>query len=406
MLIAPPPEVEEVRSRQWRENPYPFFERWRERKPVLRLDWPRRGAGDWLVTRHEDVSAALTDPRLKIDRNAADPAPDSPPAESPNAPLQHTVMTTDGPAYLGMRAAMSPVVAGVDPRVEALVRRHAARIARRACRMPRFDLAGDLAGPLCEAVWAEMMRLDARTVARLSGWTETYLRHGFIFGREPVMPSAAAAVERIRSALSASLDSRLAGDEVGFLTDLAAGCGGGHQTISFQNTGLLLSAAMLQSTRHAIVNTVASLIARPEAWQVLRSAPDLIPQALDECLRFDGPSLAVGRIAATELSIANEILPAGAFVRLAIASANRDCERLPSADSLDIFRPRRPHLAFGRRWHACSGAALARTIIGRTLYEALDLMPGPVLDGSRVVQDLESSLRGYLAVPVITSTRC
>jgi cytochrome P450 len=404
MLISPPSAVEEVRSASWRHDPYPFFARWRETQPVLRLDWPRRGPGDWLVTRREDVSAALADPRLAIDRTAAQAPPDAQSrfAPNPNAPLEGTVLTTDGPVYLRMRAAVGPAVSDLSPAVEALVRRHALQTSRQACRGSRFDLVADFAEPLCQAIWADMMGLDPALMPKLSRWTGDYLGQGFIFGRTPVKAGACDAVKRIRAILSASLENRIAADEIGFLTRFVAGVDDFRDsTASIGNSALLLTAAMLQSTKHGIVNCLAALMARPEAWRELRRCPELVPHAVDECLRFDGPSLAVGRVATSELAIAGQEIERGAFVRLAIASANRDDAQIARAETLDIHRYRRPHLAFGRHFHACSGARLSRLTMSRSLAEMLRLVSDPVLEERALLRDVESSLRGYRCVPVI-----
>jgi cytochrome P450 len=404
VLIPAPRAVEDVRSLAWRNDPYPFFARWRACEPALRLDWPRRGAGDWLVTRHEDVAALLADPRFAIDRAAArgeDILTHS--SGDPNAPLQHTVLTADGPVYHAMRARLTPVLAGVSPAVEALIQSDAARIARRACARERFDMVSDFAQPLCESIWAGMMRLEPAAMPKLSRLTEAYLTQGFIFGGGVPRAAARDAVAPACQVLTASLPTRAAADEIGFLTRFIAACEDPEgSAMSLANTALLLTAAMLQSTKHGIVNAVAAMMAQPEAWQALRRSPDIVPQLVEECLRFDGPSLAVGRIAMAEISIAGETIAPGAFVRLAVASANRDEARLPCADAFDIQRPRRPHLGFGRGLHACSGAKLARVILGRSLVELGERLPEPILDEGNAVRDTDSSLRGYRRLPVIT----
>jgi cytochrome P450 len=157
---------------------------------------------------------------------------------------------------------------------------------------------------------------------------------------------------------------------------------------------------MLQSVKHALVNCLLVLLARPDDWRRMRLQPMLVPQAIEECLRFDGPSQAVGRVATAALCIAGQKIASGAFVRLAVASANRDAARFVDPDRFDLDRTCLPHLGFGHAFHSCPGAHLARLILQRGISSVAQTFVAPTIDTAGVVRDPESSLRGYLHAPV------
>ena len=399
MLIAAPDHVLAIQSAAWRADPYPLFAELRDRLPVARLDWPAHGAGDWLVTRHADVVAALRHPLLVVSRTGGVPALRTAPGQrtaDPNEPLQHTVLTTDGDDYLPLRTRTARATAALTPAAEQRVIAHVARIARDLRARRRCDLVGDFAQPVCEAIWSDLMAIDIAGVRRLSVLSAAYLEQGFIFGHGPVKESARAAIAGMRDMLRTTLAANAARDDIGFLRSVATDFGRSREdAISVTNTAVLLTAAMLQTTRHAIVNCLAALIARPDDWRLLRDQPALVPQAIEECLRFDGPSQAVGRVATQALCLGGRKIPRGAFIRLAVASANRDGARHPAADRIDLHRPPLPHLAFGRALHSCSGARLARLVLRHSLRAFGQAFAHPMIEPAGIVRETESSLRGY-----------
>src|SRR3546814_18692525 len=93
---------------------------------------------------------------------------------------------------------------------------------------------------------------------------------------------------------------------------------------------------------------------------MLREQPDLINQAVEELLRYDGPAKAVVRIAAEDIEMGDTTIKAGDRVFLMLSGANHDPEVFDDPDQLDILRKRGPHLGFRTGVHYCLGAILAR----------------------------------------------
>ena len=127
--------------------------------------------------------------------------------------------------------------------------------------------------------------------------------------------------------------------------------------------GISTSTSMLGNLMH-------HLLTHPDDWQTLRRNPALVPTAVDECLRLAPPILYVMRTCVDDTEVSGFPIRAGERVLLSIASANRDDEVYPDADSFRLDREKpEPHLSFAFGPHLCLGAGLAR-MVGRVVVEA------------------------------------
>ena len=123
----------------------------------------------------------------------------------------------------------------------------------------------------------------------------------------------------------------------------------------------LLLLAGHETTVNLIGNSVLALMENPGQLAALRADPSLLPNAIEEFLRFDGPvDVATLRFTTEPVRVGDTEIPAGEFVMVSLLSANRDAGRFPGPDRLDITRQAGGHLAFGHGIHYCVGAPLAR----------------------------------------------
>jgi cytochrome P450 len=126
---------------------------------------------------------------------------------------------------------------------------------------------------------------------------------------------------------------------------------------------------------------LAGLLANPDQLDAVRQDRSLIPQAIEEALRWDGPVLIATRTPTVDVELAGVTLPAGACLSVAAGSANRDPTRFENPDRFDIFRDRRHrHFAFASGPHVCIGQHLARVEMTRALNAILDRLPNLRLD--------------------------
>jgi cytochrome P450 len=129
----------------------------------------------------------------------------------------------------------------------------------------------------------------------------------------------------------------------------------------FHNYFLLLIAAGNETTRHAISHTMRALIDHPEAVQAIRERPELLPGAVEECLRWASPVYHFRRTATREIELHGQAIHAGDKVVMWYASGNRDSAVFENADTFDVTRKSNDHVTFGKGGpHFCLGNQLAR----------------------------------------------
>ena len=144
----------------------------------------------------------------------------------------------------------------------------------------------------------------------------------------------------------------------------------------------------------------ALLTQHPEQRQMLVENPDLIPQAVEEILRYESPSPVQGRTVMKDIELHGTMVKKGSIVLLLTNSANRDPEAYEDPDAFNIMREPKQHASFGFGAHFCVGAALARLEGRVALEETLKRYPAWDVDWEHSERVHTSSVRGYLKLPV------
>ncbi len=122
----------------------------------------------------------------------------------------------------------------------------------------------------------------------------------------------------------------------------------------------LLLVAGSETTTNLVNNAILCLVENPAELTRLRAAPDLLPSAIEEVLRFRSPVQWMFRATRRDVEMHGQVIPAGKLVLPVIGSANRDPRQFQRPDSFDIGRDPNPHIAFGHGIHFCLGAPLSR----------------------------------------------
>jgi cytochrome P450 len=166
--------------------------------------------------------------------------------------------------------------------------------------------------------------------------------------------------------------------------------------------GLLVGAGN-ETTMRLIGWTGKVLADHPDQRRELAEDLSLVPNAIEELLRYESPSPVQARFVTEEVRHHDEAVPAGSVMLLLTASANRDERRFPDADRFDIHRRIDHHLTFGYGIHFCLGAALARLEGRIALEEVLSRFPEWEVDGDNAVQARTSTVRGWEQLPVVVA---
>jgi cytochrome P450 len=164
----------------------------------------------------------------------------------------------------------------------------------------------------------------------------------------------------------------------------------------------LLAAAGNETTTRLIGWTGKVLADHPDQRQALVENRTLVPNAIEELLRFESPSPVQARYVTKDVEHYGQVVPAGSAMLLLTAAGNRDDRKFPDADRFDVHRTIDHHLAFGYGIHFCLGSALARLEGRIALDEVLQRFPTWEVDWDRAVQARTSTVRGWESLPVIT----
>jgi cytochrome P450 len=386
-------------------DPYPTFARLREGSPVCPVTGARFDM--YLISRFDDAKAALTDPRLSKDLYG--PGQHYLRIFGPNSEgLNKNMLNCDPPEHDRLRQVVSQ--AFTTRRIEALRPRVTAFVESLLDKMlPRgeSDLMRDFAIPLPMMVICDLLGIPEADHDRVLGWTQV-IRTSGSSDRPPEQERAAVqeAQLRLNRYLVDLVQARRAHPAPGMISELIDACDrwGKLSEPEVVTTTFLLLFAGHQTTADFIGNATVALLTHPEQLDALRTRPDLLPAAIEELLRFDGPlPVASPRIATEDVEYRGVTIPAGSIVGVVINAANHDPAYFADPDKLDLCRARAPHIGFGHGVHYCLGVSLARMEarigIGALLRRLPELRLGVPVDQLRRLP-AASPFRGLLELPV------
>ncbi len=165
-----------------------------------------------------------------------------------------------------------------------------------------------------------------------------------------------------------------------------------HQCIFLLNAGH-------ETTTNLIGNGMWLLLTRPAELARLRSDPALVPSAVEEMLRYEGPIQLNNRRLTAPMELGGKNLPAGTFVTIGIGAANRDPAQFADPEHFDVARKPNRHLAFGQGDHACAGMNVAR-MEGRVAFARLLARFSEIELAGEPVRDRRIRFRGFSRLPV------
>jgi cytochrome P450 len=159
-------------------------------------------------------------------------------------------------------------------------------------------------------------------------------------------------------------------------------------------------AGAYETTTYLISNGLLALLQHPDQLQRLRENPTLIDSAVEELLRYDGPALSVVRRVIEDTEIGGKCLRTGQKVYCMLHAGNRDPERFPEPDRLDIGRKDNRHLGLGQGIHFCLGAVLTRIETKIAINTIVQRLPDLRLDTHELTWVPNLAMRGLQALPV------
>jgi len=382
-------------------DPYPLYRRLREHG---RVHWdPFLHA--WVVTGYQEVVTVLH--KFSADRT---PTPEQLDAMGLGAlaPIAQVMVKQmlfmDAPAHTRLRGLCA--AAFTSRRIEHLraqIEDIADHLIDRVIASGRMDVVGDFASPLPAMVTARMLGVPVEDHAQLKAWSADFAE---MLGNFQHNPDRAAGVLRSVEAMTAyfraALEDIRRQPREGLIHALmTAEVDGGRLTDEeVIANSIVTMVGGQETTTNLIGNGLLTLLRQPAALARLRDDPSIIEPAVEELLRYESPSQHTGRIAPDDVVLGGQRIRKRDAVMAVMAAANRDPDRFPDPDRLDLTRTDNRHLAFGWAAHFCFGAPLARMegqIAFATLLRRLrDLALEPV----PLTWRENLGLRGLTALPV------
>ncbi len=341
------------------DDPYPWYAALREHDPLHALE-----GGGVFLSRYEDAIAVYRAPQASSDKRQEfrPKLGDSPLYEHHTTSL----VFNDPPLHTKVRrilmgAVNQKAIARMEPNVARLVDALLEDMAAKGA----VNFIDDFAAQIPIEVIGNLLDIPHEERGPLRGWSVAILS-----GLEPrLTPAMLEAgnravtefIDYLRGLIAAR--RRKPGDyDTDVLTRLIQGEKDGesltekelyHQCIFLLNAGH-------ETTTNLIGNGVWALLANPGELERLRADPALVPSAVEEMLRYDGPIQLNNRRLTAPMTLGGRSLPAGTSITIGIGAANRDPAQFPDPERFDVARKPNRHLAFGQGDHVCVGMNVAR----------------------------------------------
>jgi cytochrome P450 len=168
----------------------------------------------------------------------------------------------------------------------------------------------------------------------------------------------------------------------------------------------LLLPAGVETTYRSLGSLLFALLSNPAQLDAVRADRSLLPQAIEEAVRWEPPLLTITRVATRDTELGGVPIPAGSTVMPMLGAANRQEDRYPDPDTFDIFRQARGHLGWGHGVHVCLGMHLARLEMRTAINLLLDRLPNLRLDPDGNDPHIRGQVfRSPTALPVLFDPR-
>lgn len=388
-------------------DPYPTYALLREHDPV---HWDDQLNG-FLLTRYDDVNAAIRDHETFSSRRIKLLAARG--GTDPSAAMQHFISLAsqwmwmlDPPEHTRVRKLMNQGFSPRDvrllgPRVAAIVRR---LVDAMLAKEDGFDLIPDLSYAVPAGVLLALYDLPEDDGPLITQWCDTIKL--FLGGAPDLVGTqgpAAKSLQQMMDYLGAMIDERRRAPKDDLISRLAHAEEDGERLGDEElcSNLLLLLLATYETSVDMVGNGLRGLLTQRDQWELIKARPELVPAAVEEILRWDGPVQLTHRLVTRDVELHGTTVREGQLVYLVRGAANRDPAHFRDPDRLDVTRTETGHVALGTGVHFCIGAGLARLEGVCVLRELLSRAPDLALDERRPYRWRADNLqfRGLATLP-------
>jgi len=350
-------------------DPYTELARMRHEQPVQRLDMSIMPHEDskpvFLVYRYDDIAQMLRDNETFSSSIVIDAFGD--------ALGKHVMLGMDEPEHRRHRSLVSAAFSqrALARWEDELVERVANELIDRFVERGRAELVREFTFPYPTQIIAGLLGLPREEYPQFQRWSISLL--SILVNRERGL----AASQALRDYFAPILEARRREPREDLISRLAQAEIDGQRLADeeiFSFLRLLLPAGV-ETTYRSTGNLLFGLLSNPKQLDAVRADRSLIPQAVEEAVRWDAPLLMITRVATRDTELGGVAIPAGSAVMPMLGSANRQEDRYPDPDRFDIFREANTHISWGLGVHVCLGMHLARLEMRVAVNRLLDRLP-------------------------------
>jgi cytochrome P450 len=369
-------------------DPYAFFGAMRANGPVVPSPL---GDGSVLALGYEAVSQVFRDPRTYSSAGYANVV---------GKVFGHSILEMDPPEHTRYRALVQQAFSrrALEAWRDTLVVPYANELMDALAPKGRADLTRELAFPFPLAIIAGMLDVPEPDRLRYMRWAIEILSGQL--GATTALHAAKALGDYFAPRIEAAR-GRAGNDLITLLAN--AELDGARLSVDEILPFIrLLSPAAFETTARAFSNLMCALLANPDQLDAVKRDRKLIPQAVQEGLRWEPPLVAFSRWATRDTELCGVPVKAGCAVAPIVGAANRDPERWENPDAFDVHRPAKPHIAFAMGAHTCLGMHLATLELETALGVLLDRLPNLRSDPDAPPPRITGgSFRTALSLPVV-----
>jgi len=376
------------------DDPYPQYRWLRDNDPAHYAE----AINIWVLSRFEDVSNAFRDWKTWSSGRRGNLINDPPER------VGKTLGTTDPPRHTFARGivnkAFTPkTVTDLKPKIAQL----AERLSREVHEKGRIEFVNDISAPFNANILGAMFGVPETDFIQLRHWLDEF------FLREESEPGEEARHEIAMRNLSAYLEelaeARLQNPQDDLMTAMLYAEEDGQRldARTVVVTTMTFLVAGFESTNNLFTNLTNALAQHPDVYRELKDNPALIPDFVEEGMRWDAAAQGFVRSPTNDVELHGKVIPENAQVMLHIGSANRDERAFEDPDTFDIHRDAKRHLGMGQGIHYCVGAPLGRDMSYTLFEKLLKVSERWEVDYSNTKRATMPNFRGFHRLPLTLS---
>lgn len=384
------PRDADITIQQLTLDPYSIYKRLRAETPVLRVESINRT----MLTKAEDTKYVKETPALFS-------------SDDPSTPMErafraHTLMRKDGEAHLAERNAMAPTFTGRNIKAcwEPIYTDIAKDFVSGLPRGETVDLFTTLAGPFAARCLKHLLGIEEASDADMERWSQTLIDGAGNFGwSEELFAKCDEANDEMDALFHATIPRHKAEPNASALSVMVNAEDPIPLSQIFSNVKIAIGGG-INEPRDALLTILYGLLTNPDQNEAAKK-DGLWGEAFEEGVRWVAPIQASSRLVMEDTQIRGIDIPKGDVVMTVQASACHDEDLYEDPDKFNIFRPRKPHQAFGNGPHFCQGTHIARRMLANIMLPMLyDRFPNMSLPDPDAVQFYGFGFRGPRQLPV------